>query len=108
MKLTQKKKEMYMASEKMLCLGPKATYIPVAGVGSAMLGVGSARLFGYQHVGILGDSPTSHSRSYQLQMLMPCRQQAAPGGQNVFGGLLTLTAFWLVLGLSVCPVSENR
>ena len=56
--------------------------------------------------GRIGDSPTSHSRSYQLQMLTPCRQQAASGGQNVIGGLLTLTPFWLVLGLSVYPVSE--
>ena len=42
----------------------------------------------YTH--ILGDSPTSHSRSYQLPMVMPCRQQAAPGGQNVIGYLLAL------------------
>ena len=34
----------------------------------------------------LGDSPTSHSRWYQLPMLMSFRQQAAPGGQNVIGG----------------------
>ena len=53
---------------------------------------------------ILGDSPMSHSRSYQLPMLMPCRQQAAAGGQNVIGGLLTLTVSLLVLSLSVYPV----
>ena len=57
---------------------------------------------------ILGDSPSSHSRSYQLPMLMPCRLQAAAGGQNVIGGLLTLTVSWLVLGLSVYPVLENK
>ena len=49
----------------------------------------------------------SHSRSYQLPMLMPCRVQAAARGQNVIGGLLTLTVSWLVLGLSVYPVLEN-
>ena len=43
-----------------------------------------------QTVKILGDSPTSHSRSYQLPMLLPCRQQAAPGGQNVIGDLWAL------------------
>ena len=57
---------------------------------------------------ILGDSPTSHSRSYQLPMLMPCQLQAAAGGQNVIGGLLTLTVSRLVLGLSVYPVLENQ
>ena len=44
----------------------------------------------------------SHSRSYRLPMLMPCQV-----GQNVIGGLLTLTISWLVLGLSVYPVLEN-
>ena len=39
---------------------------------------------------ILGDSPTSQSRSYQLPMLLPCQQQAAPGGQNVIGGTWAL------------------
>ena len=56
---------------------------------------------------ILGDSPTSHSRSNQLPMLMPCRVQAAAGGQNVIGSLLTLTVSWLALSLSVYPVLEN-
>ena len=56
---------------------------------------------------ILGDSPTSHSRSYQLPMLMPFQVQAAAGGQNVIGGLLTLTVSRLVLCLSVYSVLEN-
>ena len=43
-----------------------------------------------QTVKILGDSPKSHSRSYQLPMLLPCRQQTAPGGQNVIGDLWAL------------------
>ena len=47
---------------------------------------------------ILGDSPTSHSRSYQLAMLLPCRQQAAPGGQNVIGGPGAFkSGSWLIL-----------
>ena len=47
---------------------------------------------------ILGDSPTSHSRSYQLAMLLPCRQQAAPGGQNVIGGPWAFkSGSWLIL-----------
>ena len=55
---------------------------------------------------ILGDSPTSHSRSYQLPMPLPCRQQAAPGGQNVIGGpwpLYCKSGCWLTL----CPLSPR-
>ena len=41
----------------------------------------------YICINMYKDSPTSHSLSYQLPMLLPCQQKAAPGGQNVFGGL---------------------